>query len=434
MVVAAYRRFRRYRLQHPKSNDLDCVCDHQFVDLIRHLLGYCHSNRYVEHIGRHLLGLGVRNGNISCCRGAEASVSLRDGVYRRKRHHVRLGRAVDQVEGGSKPGRNFPSGNPVWGGSSGASGSGETVSVAFNTLSTSKADMKTVTVTCGTSSITANVVVVDVTPTLTPVDNFEGRDLDAYGVCEYINLTCPITPSDVTEYDLGGITWELESGGGSLSGTTYQCSDTSDGPPFVLRASLYGLQSYMKWKYPPGPPKDVVAPNAHLTERDMATGLWHIKNKVGVKFKAFFYSKSDKAVSFAQIEVREGTSSAAVASGFMDTVLNLDGTYHTPSSGFFSLNNLTAGKGYKWNAIDTTGFGENDSKYDAPYTAGTFVWDIYMMYRKKGDTGNGFQYAAVTSTKTSNMAGRGSAAKGQAGPYSKNAGDNSNTGYITPDP
>lgn len=76
------------------------------------------------------------------------------------------------------PAAPFPSGKPVWSGTSGASGTGATTTVTFNTLSTSRTDTKTVIATCGTSSQTANVVVFDLTPTLTPVDNFTGRDLD----------------------------------------------------------------------------------------------------------------------------------------------------------------------------------------------------------------------------------------------------------------
>ncbi|MGH7214723.1 MAG: hypothetical protein ACREIT_08165, partial [Tepidisphaeraceae bacterium] len=53
----------------------------------------------------------------------------------------------------------WPSGNPTWSGSSGASGSGETKSITFNTLSTNSSDYKTVTASCGTSSKTANVIV-----------------------------------------------------------------------------------------------------------------------------------------------------------------------------------------------------------------------------------------------------------------------------------
>jgi len=56
-------------------------------------------------------------------------------------------------------GTNWPAGKPVWGGTSGASGTGETASVTFNTTSTNGTDYKTVTAECG-NTVTANVLVV----------------------------------------------------------------------------------------------------------------------------------------------------------------------------------------------------------------------------------------------------------------------------------
>lgn len=60
-------------------------------------------------------------------------------------------------------GATWPSGKPVWGGTSGASGTGGTKSVPFNTASTSSTDYKTVTAECGNSTPlpTANVIVFE---------------------------------------------------------------------------------------------------------------------------------------------------------------------------------------------------------------------------------------------------------------------------------
>lgn len=55
----------------------------------------------------------------------------------------------------------WPQGSPVWSGTSGAAGTGETCAVTFNTASTSMSDYATVTASCGTSSATANVVRAD---------------------------------------------------------------------------------------------------------------------------------------------------------------------------------------------------------------------------------------------------------------------------------
>jgi len=56
---------------------------------------------------------------------------------------------------------DWPTGKPEWSGTSGASGTGATKSVAFNTLSTSTSDYKTVIAECG-NTLTANVIVCQV--------------------------------------------------------------------------------------------------------------------------------------------------------------------------------------------------------------------------------------------------------------------------------
>jgi hypothetical protein len=55
---------------------------------------------------------------------------------------------------------NWPSGMPVWSGTAGASGTGETKDLTCSTLSTSATDFKTVITSCGASSKTVNVYVV----------------------------------------------------------------------------------------------------------------------------------------------------------------------------------------------------------------------------------------------------------------------------------
>ena len=59
------------------------------------------------------------------------------------------------------PGTAWPQGQPQWSGA--ATGTSPTATVTFGTQSTSATDCKTVTVGCGTSSLTANVVVYSVT-------------------------------------------------------------------------------------------------------------------------------------------------------------------------------------------------------------------------------------------------------------------------------
>jgi hypothetical protein len=62
----------------------------------------------------------------------------------------------------------WPAGKPVWGGTAGASGTGDTTSVTFNTISSSTSDFKTVTAESG-NTVTVNVIVVDRQPQITGI-------------------------------------------------------------------------------------------------------------------------------------------------------------------------------------------------------------------------------------------------------------------------
>lgn len=114
------------------------------------------------------------------------------------------------------PGATFPSSQPHWSGSSGITGTGQTKAVTFNTSSSSSIDYKTVTATAG-NTVTANIIVLELTGTLTPADPFSGRSLTDFGVHEHITLSSGITPSGISAAQVGGIQWEQSSGDGALS-------------------------------------------------------------------------------------------------------------------------------------------------------------------------------------------------------------------------
>jgi len=114
------------------------------------------------------------------------------------------------------PAGGWPSGKPVWGGTAGASGTGEKKSVKFKTLSSSSSDAKTVTATCGNTE-TADVVVFELTGTLTPDDNFAGRNQKKYGIEETVDLDFTTTPTGITAAQAGGLEWTKKSGKGAVS-------------------------------------------------------------------------------------------------------------------------------------------------------------------------------------------------------------------------
>lgn len=101
----------------------------------------------------------------------------------------------------------FPANKPIWGGTSGASGSTPTISVRFNALSSSASDAKTVTATCGTTSVTNQSVVFSTTLTMVADDNFTGRAALKFGIGEDVNLTNNLVPIDLSP-DAVGITFE----------------------------------------------------------------------------------------------------------------------------------------------------------------------------------------------------------------------------------
>ena len=139
----------------------------------------------------------------------------------------------------------FAEGGNRWQGSSGATGEGAVTDVKFAKLSGDLADFKTVTVGGVGGTTTAHVIVFDLKSILTPKDNFPGRELDAFGICEFVNLSYETTPPGIREADLGGLRWTIKSGGGDLYGVaggvaTYQCPDVAGG--FVLDLQLVGPQ------------------------------------------------------------------------------------------------------------------------------------------------------------------------------------------------
>jgi hypothetical protein len=106
----------------------------------------------------------------------------------------------------------FPSGEPIWSGTSGASGTGDTTTVQFNTASPAGTSY-TVTATCG-NSVTMYVICVNVqlitrTEASTPDGSPSSRT--TVGVGEIVDVT--LTPTS-----LGHVTWSL-AGGGELSAT-----------------------------------------------------------------------------------------------------------------------------------------------------------------------------------------------------------------------
>ena len=230
--------------------------------------------------------------------------------------YVLVGQSVTFQAVATPAGSTFPQGQPVWSGTSGASGTGDPITVTFNQLSASTSDYQTVTATCGNSSATADVIVYDLTPVLTPEDNFDGRDLTTYGVCENVDLSYQTTPSGINDSDIGGLQWVITSGGGTLSGGTggisvYRCPATAATVVLSLLITGGPMLGLMK----NADPKDVVPPDGVLVQQQPGTDLWHVKDTCSCGFCGDVYATCGKTVSFKQIVLREG-GGVSVATGY----------------------------------------------------------------------------------------------------------------------
>ena len=202
---------------------------------------------------------------------------------------------------------DWPSGKPVWGGSSGASGSSEVTGVMFYTVSSSSADYKTVTASCG-NTVTANEVVFDMTGILTPADNFAGRSLVSYGLKEIVNLSYSTSPTGVSPL----LEWKKTSGVGYLDlGTgTYDAGGTEGA--VILRLEVTAGPSKGE-----GAPycKFVMAPSGtRMTKASQVT--CHVQYSCTVAMKLYYWL-TPANVSFSNLEFGEGTCPAENVEGIL---------------------------------------------------------------------------------------------------------------------
>lgn len=128
----------------------------------------------------------------------------------------------------------------TWKGPSGTIAKGTQIEVKFSELSRSLTHFKTVTATRGADTISARVIVYDFEPVLIPRDNFPGRDLDAYGVYEFIHLSFKTMPAGIREDEIGGLQWVIKTPGeedlyGAGGIATYQCGGAGGKVSLVLQ-------------------------------------------------------------------------------------------------------------------------------------------------------------------------------------------------------
>lgn len=306
----------------------------------------------------------------------------------------------------------FPSGQPVWAGTSGATGTGTTTSVTFNTVSSSTGDYKTVVATAGNSSVTVNVVVYELTGTLNPQVFFTGRSFERYGLKEEVNLGFLAFPS-VSDSQMGGLTWKVISGSGTIPAN-------SDGTETYTAGAVAGEET-LKLEVITGPSKGlgpiytrtIVAPSDGYIRQTPGSSILHCQGYCSVGF----YGEArlqPTDVSFSKLWFREGGGTAQ-ASGFYGASA---GAQHQPTNIMIPITdcNFTLGcMGLDADLIGT--YSSNTS-----FATGSLTWPIEWRYGLTDSIlGSQTGFTTASHHQTSTDTGTANIQKEGSGTFSRTA-------------
>jgi len=269
----------------------------------------------------------------------------------------------------------WPDGKPAWGGSSGTTGTGETKPVTFNTRSNHLTDYKTVTSECG-NTVTLNVVVYELTPTLEPVADFDRRSYDRLGIMELADLGFAAVP-DVTAAQAGGLNW-VHSGVGVVATGQYLAGPTAGVATLKLR-----VQSG------PSAGRDssslsltIVAPNGGICVQK--NGVFHRQDRLAIGIMTDFFL-TPKDVSFSGITFIEGYCEAQTTGWF--TYYGYEGSAHDPVQNEWEWCSVAIPEDalsgsrvvFPGPTFDTAEFDEHEPGV-GDYWDGIFFWEIPWLY------------------------------------------------------
>jgi GT2 family glycosyltransferase len=274
---------------------------------------------------------------------------------------------------------------------------------------------KQVRANCGSTSATANVTVVAITPVITPADNFANRSTTRFGVGEVIALSFTATPN-ATAAQLGGLRWFITSGGGTLTGT-----GANNGTGTYTAPSAAGATT-LQLKIASGAAAGtavatttitVVAPtDAHMSPQP-GKNIAHVLNTYSVGAKLFIFLRPND-VSFRNVWFGEGTVNA-VASGYL---AHLNGTPHPPTPGVsVPCVGGNATTGTQVNGADEASVGL-DGSLTAPFSNGNFLWAIPWNYGLTQPTAT-TTFTTANQQFTADAIGTAAVTKKDAGPFSK---------------
>jgi len=293
-------------------------------------------------------------------------------------------------------GASWPSGKPVWGGTSGASGTGETTLVTFYSMSSSTSDYKTITAKCG-NTVTENIIVYHFVGDFTPSDDFSGRSDIKYGLEEIVALDFIIDPTGVSASQAGGLEW-TKTGVGDISsagndGTAdYDAEENPGNVTFRLTVKSGPSKGKYQWYS-----KTVVLPSGTRMTRVNPNTVWHWQYYASAGIKLYYWL-DPKYVSFKYLTFGEDSCPSTNVSGFYLTCE----PWAPPPPPTNSYPNGTQQAGHPQNTFGailggniTTGCRVDLPDYAStgaadPYAAGSFTWSIPTQYIDDTSTRNTF--------------------------------------------
>jgi hypothetical protein len=298
----------------------------------------------------------------------------------------------------------WPGGKPVWGGTCGASGSGEIAYVKFGTLSSSLSDYKTVTATCG-NTVTVNVIVFDFEGVLAPKDGFSGRSTMYYGIEEKVDLDFETDPWSVTAGQAGGLEWTKgsESQPGTLSnvkidyGTADYDAGATNGTVWLILTIKSG-PSKGNWK---GYQKDVVLPSGTRMTRVDPNHVWHEFNTASAGIKLYYWLDPTN-VSFKYLTFGEDSCAPTPAWGVCSTMgSHSQNTFGAILGGHITNGCRVSAEDHAWCKVTPWNLGD-----------GGWTWNIPTQYIDDTSTRHTF---GGTQNHVSQVWANGNATQSKAG-------------------
>lgn len=263
---------------------------------------------------------------------------------------------------------------------------------------------------------TAQGAIFDFVGTLTPSDNFSGRNQDKYGIAEVINLNATISPAGITPAEVGGLQWAIDSGVGTLSAVTgggtatFNAGDSAGAVQMRLEILSGSSQGAFK-----SLTKTIVVPSGGYMVQVPGTNIFHQQHTASAGFQGYSYILP-KDVSFKNLEIREG-SALASSSGFYSTQ---NGDPHAIGP-WIPVASCDIATGCTDSTIDTV----QSAPKGPPYSDGDFLWPIPWEYRV--GTAAPISYFTANHHKTADAFGRCCMEKAGAGPFCKDAAEPSST-------